>query len=100
MKTQPYRAARKPYPAWTYPARAAWLLVQGTLWRLAWRRIFFLRPMLLRLFGATLPSRCQIGGSVRVYFPWLLAIGADVSISHGVVFYNLGGITIGHRVVI
>src|SRR5271168_1651488 len=100
MKTQPSKAARLPYPAWTYPARAAWLLVQATLWRLAWSRVDFLRPALLRLFGASVSPRCLIRGSARVYFPWSMTIGREVAISHGVVFYNLGGTTIGDRAVI
>lgn len=100
MKTEPHNAARIPYPAWTYPARAAWLLVQASCWRLAWSRLRFLRPALLRLFGATIPLGCLIRGSVRVYFPWLMTVGTDVAISQGVVVYNLGGITVGNRVVI
>ncbi|MBI5316143.1 MAG: putative colanic acid biosynthesis acetyltransferase [Nitrospirae bacterium] len=52
------------------------------------------------MFGAKLPWRCQIAGSVRVYFPWALCVGKHVAISHGVVLYNLGGISIGSRVVI
>jgi putative colanic acid biosynthesis acetyltransferase WcaF len=89
-----------PYPAWTYPVRTAWLLVQATLWKIAGSRVYFLRPALLRIFGAEMPFRCLIRGSVHIYFPWLMKIGNDVAISHGVVFYNLGGTTIGHRTVI
>jgi putative colanic acid biosynthesis acetyltransferase WcaF len=100
MNTDPRSAARRPYPFWTYAARAAWELVQLTLWRLAWRRVQFLRPAILRLFGAKLPLQCQICGSVRVHFPWLLTIGADVAIADRVTFYNLGGVTVGHRAVI
>lgn len=55
---------------------------------------------MLRMFGAEVPFRCLIGGSVRVHFPWRLKIGQHVAISNGVVFYNLGGVTIGCRVVI
>ena len=100
MNTDPSRAARMPYPKWTYPARAVWLFVQATLWKVAWGRSRVLRPALLRLFGASVPVRCLIAGSVKVYFPWLMTVGTDVAISHGVVIYNLGGMTIGHRVVI
>jgi putative colanic acid biosynthesis acetyltransferase WcaF len=62
--------------------------------------VYFLRPAILRLFGAEVPLRCLISGSVRVHFPWLLRIGADVAIAERVDFYNLGGITVGHRSVI
>lgn len=100
LTTEPSKAARKPYPAWTYPARTLWSVVQATLWRVAWTRVYALRSGLLRLFGSTVPFRCLIGSSVRVHFPWLLTIGTDVAISDGVTLYNLGGITIGNRVVI
>lgn len=96
----PKSVARMPYPLWTYPARAVWLCVQGTLWRLAWKRVVFLRPLILRIFGAEVPFRCLISGSVRIHFPWLLRIGEHVAIADGVVFYNLGGVVIGDRVVI
>jgi putative colanic acid biosynthesis acetyltransferase WcaF len=100
MSTDPSKSVRRPYPTWTYFARVAWSLVQATLWRAAWSRVYFLRPALLRLFGAAVPLRCLIGGSVRVHFPWLITIGTDVAISHGVVFYNLDRITVGNRAVI
>src|ERR1700691_3909920 len=100
MKTEPSKAERAPYPAWTYPARAVWLLVHATLWRIAWGNVDFLRPALLRIFAASVPLRCLMRGSVRVHFPWLITIGENVAISHGVVFYNLGGATVGHRAVI
>jgi putative colanic acid biosynthesis acetyltransferase WcaF len=83
-----------------YPARALWLVTQATLWRLAWKRLWFLRPALLKSFGARTPFRALISESVRVQFPWLLAMGESVAIGPGVTFYNLGGITLGSRVVI
>jgi putative colanic acid biosynthesis acetyltransferase WcaF len=75
-------------------------VVEFTVWRLAWRRLYFLRPAILRIFGASLPLRCLIGSGVSIYFPWALRIGYDVAISDRVVFYNLGGIELGDRVVI
>lgn len=89
-----------PYPKWTYPARALWQLVEFTVWRLAWRRIVFLRPTILKIFGATLPFRCLIGSGVKIYFPWGLKIGQQAAISDRVIFYNLGGIKLGDRVVV
>lgn len=98
--SDPGSCARKPYPVWTYVARPIWLAVEATLWRLAWRRISFLRPLLLKLFGATLPLKCLIYGSVSFHFPWAMRIGHQVAIGPGVTFYNLGGIRVGSRVVI
>lgn len=100
MLSDPACAARKPYPWWTYLARGIWQLVQASVWRLAWRRIDFLRPAILRLFGANVPGRFLICGSVRVHFPWALTIGAHTAISERVAFYNLGGVALGDRVVI
>jgi putative colanic acid biosynthesis acetyltransferase WcaF len=100
MQTNPHGARFAPYPAWTYPARALWLLVQATLWRLAWRRIRVLRPGLLRLFGARVAWRTQLSGSLRVYFPWQLSVGSNTFVGPDVTFYNLGMLTIGQRVVI
>ncbi len=99
MITDP-RGAFMPYPKWTYPVRALWQVVEFSVWRLAWKRIYFLRPAILRMFGASLPFRCLIGSGVKVYFPWALQIGEQVAISNGVVFYNLGGIKLGNRVVV
>jgi len=80
--------------------RFLWVIVQATLWRLAWRRITFLRPAILRAFGADVAWRTQIAGSVKIYFPWWLSIGVDTAIGPGVTIYNLGGLSIGSRVVI
>jgi putative colanic acid biosynthesis acetyltransferase WcaF len=75
-------------------------LVQASLWLVAWKRITFLRPAILRAFGAKASYRVQIAESVEVYFPWLLSIGRDTAIGPNVTFYNLGGLSIGNRVVI
>jgi putative colanic acid biosynthesis acetyltransferase WcaF len=99
MITDP-RGAFMPYPKWTYPMRVLWQIVQISLWRLAWKRLFFLRPAILKTFGAALPFRCLIGSGVKIYFPWAIRIGKQAAISDRVVFYNLGGISLGDRVVI
>ena len=100
MLTNPHGSKFAPYPAWTYPARALWVLVQATLWRLAWRRIRMLRPALLRLFCARVAWSTKLPGSLQIYFPWQLSIGPGTSVGPGVTFYNLGALTIGSRVVI
>lgn len=100
MVTDPRAAEFMPYPMWTYAARALWLLVQISLWQLAWKRILFLRPAILRIFGAKIPLHCLICSGVKVYFPWALQIGTRSAISDRVVFYNLGGVKLGDRVVV
>jgi putative colanic acid biosynthesis acetyltransferase WcaF len=94
------RGAFMPYPKWTYPARAVWQMVEFSVWRLAWRRIIFLRPGILKIFGASVPFRCLIGAGVKIYFPWALRIGQQAAISDRVTFYNLGGVHLGDRVVV
>lgn len=100
MQTRPIHATKAPYPKWTYPARALWILIEATVWRLAWKKIWVLRPAVLKCFGAATPFRVLISESVRVQFPWLLRMGEHVAVGPGVTFYNLGGIEIGSRVVI
>jgi putative colanic acid biosynthesis acetyltransferase WcaF len=100
MISDPRTSQVAPHPAWTYPARALWSVVQVSLWRAAWKRCHVLRPAILRAFGAKVAWRTQIAGSVTIYFPWRLSIGGDTAIGPGVTFYNLGGLEIGRRVVI
>lgn len=100
LQTDLLRTVRAPYPTWTYPARACWLVVQATLWRLAWKRIPILRAGLLKCFGARVPLRVLLSEGVRVYMPWAMKIGRSVAVGPRVDFYNLGGIEIGDRVVI
>jgi len=100
LQTEPNSSARAPYPPWTYLARALWLIVQSTLWLLAWKRLRILRGGILWLFGASTPLVVLISEGVRVYFPWSLKIGQHVAIGPRVNFYNLGGVRLGDRVVI
>lgn len=99
-RTEPDRTQRAPYPAWVYPLRGLWLLVQATLWRLAWKKLWFLRTIILKCFGARLPFRVLVSEGVRIFMPWSVAIGRDVAIGPRVDLYNLGGVQIGDRVVI
>lgn len=50
------------------------------MWQLAWRRIIFLRPGILKLFGATLLLKCLISGCVRIHFPWSLTVVKHVAL--------------------
>lgn len=100
MQTDPTRTAVAPYPAWTYLARGVWLLVQGTLWRLAWKKLWFLRPAMLKCFGARVPLRLLLSEGVRIHLPWEVCVGREVAIGPRVDIYNLGGVRIGDRVVI
>jgi putative colanic acid biosynthesis acetyltransferase WcaF len=60
----------------------------------------FLRPKVLRIFGAKVGSRVTIRRGVRVHFPWNLDIGDDCWIGEEVWFINHEKITIGSNVCI
>lgn len=98
--TDPDGCVRAPYPLPTYAAALAWRIVQATAWRLAWKRLTFLRASMLRCFRARVPCRVLISEGVRIQFPWMLGLGEHVAIGPRVTLYNLGGIRIGDRVVI
>lgn len=100
LQTRPNDAARAPYPLWTYPGRACWVVIEATLWRIAWKRIPGFRGTILKVFGASTPWRVLLSEGVRVYFPWALSIGRHAAIGPRVNFYNLGGVRLGDRVVV
>ncbi len=60
----------------------------------------FLRPIILRVFGATVGTGAIIRRGVRVHFPWNLVIGDDCWIGEGVWFVNHEKIVIGSNVCI
>jgi putative colanic acid biosynthesis acetyltransferase WcaF len=100
MQDDRIRPARAPYSFGIYVRRALWLFCQATLWRLAWKRIWFLRPAILKCFGARMAFSVQVSESVRIEFPWQMTMGKDNAIGPRVTFYNLGELHIGDRTVI
>ena len=58
------------------------------------------RPVLLKLFGATIGSRVFIRRGVKVHFPWNLEIGDDCWIGEEVWFITHDKIKIGSNVCI
>jgi putative colanic acid biosynthesis acetyltransferase WcaF len=60
----------------------------------------YLRPVILRIFGARVGSGVIIRRGVRVHFPWNLEIGNDCWIGEEVWFINHEKITIGSNVCI
>ncbi|OGV60810.1 MAG: hypothetical protein A2498_16860 [Lentisphaerae bacterium RIFOXYC12_FULL_60_16] len=88
---------RFPYPLWEYPARFLWRMVCLVIWPLAWRRLYVLRPLLLRCFGARVSLFVDIHRTVRIERPWALQIGRSVTLGRGVTLYNLGGLSVGEN---
>jgi putative colanic acid biosynthesis acetyltransferase WcaF len=92
------RAERAPYRVSERLLRAAWALVNATVWRLprgwGWRR------WLLRQFGAKVGRGAIFRASARVFHPWLFEIGDFSTLGPGVVIYNLGPVRIGSHTTI
>jgi putative colanic acid biosynthesis acetyltransferase WcaF len=88
---------------WTFKqklGRAAWGVVQGTLFRCSPHNFYGWRAMLLRMFGAKLANDVRIRRSVRIEVPWHLQIGEHTAIGDFAILYSLGTITIGKYVTI
>jgi putative colanic acid biosynthesis acetyltransferase WcaF len=88
------------YQRWEYPVRVAWRIVWATVWRLLWHKLYWLRPVVLKCFGADVPFYCQFYGSVWIERPYDIKIGEYSSIGPRVHLYNLGRIEIGSHTVL
>lgn len=75
--------------------RVLWSVVWGVLFRPSPRIFYGWRRMLLRLFGAAVGRNARISPSVRIWAPWNLSIGNEVSISHDVDCYCVDRLSIG-----
>lgn len=92
--------AKYPYPFGEYVRKFCWFTVRNCIFRWIPSRMPRIRPMILRLFGATIAQHVNISPSVRVRHPWLLTIGRHSAIGDNVEVYNLGPITIGEHTVV
>jgi len=81
-------------------ARAAWNLVQATLFRWSPRPLHVWRAGLLRVFGARVEKGAHIYPGVRIWAPWNLRIGEEAGVADGAILYNQGRISIGRRAVV
>lgn len=74
-------------------------VIWGAVWLCFFRpspRIFYRwRRFLLRMFGGTVGRNARVSPSVRIWAPWNLTIGNEVSISHDVDCYCVDRIDIG-----
>jgi len=86
----------RPYTRSEYFGRVLWTLVFPFFYFSP--RIFFgWRRFLLRLFGAQIGKNVHVYPTSRIYLPWNLTLGNDVSIGESVIIYNLGPVYIGDR---
>jgi putative colanic acid biosynthesis acetyltransferase WcaF len=79
--------------------RALWGLAYLLAFRFTPRWLGAWRNFLLRCFGARIRS-ARFHPSVRVWAPWLLEVGEQVTVAEGVHLYNAYGITLGDRVIL
>jgi len=77
--------------------RAAWGVVQGTLFRWSPRPLFGWRRLLLSLFGARLDRRARVYPRVKVWAPWNLEMEAFATLADDVDCYCVDRIAIGRR---
>jgi putative colanic acid biosynthesis acetyltransferase WcaF len=77
----------------------SWFWVQHLIFKSAFTPSS-IRPLLLKMFGASVGSRVLIRRGVRVHFPWNLEIGDDCWIGEEVWFINHEKIFIGSDVCI
>jgi putative colanic acid biosynthesis acetyltransferase WcaF len=58
------------------------------------------RCFLLRLFGAKLGAINFVYPSAKIWAPWFLETGDQVTIGRGAEIYNPGGVVLGHRTIV
>lgn len=83
-----------------YVIRGLWLAVWLTLWKLLWHKVYWLRSIMLKMFGAKVPTKCQFFGSTWIERPNDLKIGKYSSVGPRVHLYNLAHIEIGDNTVL
>lgn len=88
------RGCITPYARREILLRWLWAFVQATLFRWSPRPWHGLRARLLRAFGAQIPvpSQVVVFPTVRVTFPWRLALAPRAMIGRDVILYNLAPI--------
>jgi putative colanic acid biosynthesis acetyltransferase WcaF len=77
-----------------------WWIIQASLFAWSPQFAYKWRNFLLRGFGAKIGSNVIIRPSVKVTYPWKLAIGDNAWIGDNVELYTLGEITIGKNAVV
>lgn len=75
-----------------------WWLVDALLFRPSPAPLYGWRRFLLRLFGARIGRGARIKPTVRITYPWKVAIGDHCWVGQRVELYSLGPITIGNNV--
>jgi putative colanic acid biosynthesis acetyltransferase WcaF len=77
-----------------------WWIIQDTIFKWSPQVLYSWRNFLLKLFGAKIGKNVKIRSSVKITYPWKVAIGDYSWIGDECVLYSLGNITIGKHVAI
>ena len=94
------RKNRQSWPIRVLAARMMWLYLGRPIFALCPPRLFRLKSMILRVFGAKIGKKVLIGWGVKVLMPWNLIVDDYVAFGSGVDIYNFAVIKIGSMVVI
>jgi putative colanic acid biosynthesis acetyltransferase WcaF len=76
-------------------ARGLWYLTSLMVFESGWFPFRQMKPLLLRLFGATVGTGVVIKPHVRIKFPWRLTLGSHVWLGQDVWIDNLAPVEIG-----
>ncbi len=99
-RDRPYlgRGNVTPYARREIALRLVWSAVQATLFRWSPRGFHGWRILLLRIFGASIPSPAttRIYPTAQVTFPWRLTLEPHSLVGPHVRLYNLGPITVSY----
>ncbi|MFC1603161.1 putative colanic acid biosynthesis acetyltransferase [Pseudomonadota bacterium] len=88
------------YSSLEFIMRILWGGFHKTLWRLLWHRLYFLRPLSLKIFGANVRLKSMMYGSTRIFNPKTFKMGEYSTLGPRVEVYNLGSVEIGSHTVI
>jgi len=91
---------RSPWTLQQKIARAAWMLVRGSLFRWSFHNWYGWRRFLLRSFGARVGRDARLRPTVMIEIPWNLELGDHCRVGDHAILYSLGTIRIGRLAVI
>lgn len=89
-----------PYPAREYLFRLLWKIAWLTLWQVFPKRIWPLRRLLLRCFGARIGRPAIFHRSTWIERPWDMRAGDYCAFGPRTTIYNLGPVAFGNRAVV
>ena len=80
--------------------RLAWNICWVLLYRTSPRPLHAWRSFLLRVFGATMGSKCHFYPASKVWAPWNLVCAQQVTAADGAEIYNPATVTLGSHAIL